>query len=101
MPQLQEVTLYNGLSAEEIELVTMIAEEAGEVVKEAMKVLRHGWTDNGYDNKTKLEIELGDVIGLVRMTDERGYLSLLRVNAAADQKPAKAKPHMHHWKGKP
>jgi hypothetical protein len=50
------------LTNAEIERLSLLAEEASEVVKACMKILRHGYEnsyDNGQTNRAALEEELG------------------------------------------
>lgn len=56
----------NQLTDAQIERLTLVAEEAAEVVQAVTKILRHGWTSThpdhpGWDNRTQLVKEIGDL----------------------------------------
>ncbi len=67
--RLREAAHFNGLTPAEAERLAMLAEECGEVVQAACKVLRHGYAsrhpDGGPDNRDMLHREVGDVLLVV------------------------------------
>lgn len=74
------------------ELLTILAEECGEVVQRCTKVLRFGFTKNpwnGKRNKDELELELGDVLAIVRALAALGAIELHHLDQYADVKLAK------------
>jgi NTP pyrophosphatase (non-canonical NTP hydrolase) len=79
----------NGLNPIERELLTMLAEEASEVVQAVTKILRHGptsWNPDDPDhpsNKLALRKELIDMLAVIQMMREAYTKPLLGVIAAA------------------
>lgn len=54
----------NNLSPSELERLSLLSEECGEVVQAISKIIRHGWNskyDNGTTNREQLEIEIADI----------------------------------------
>lgn len=66
--------MYNPVSPAEAERLTILIEECSEVIKEATKILRHGYLahDKGitYDNRFALETEIGDTLNAIDMMYE-------------------------------
>lgn len=103
-------TPFNGLTPAEAEALTILAEEASEVVKAAMKILRHGKapTDHSvkpsvtYDNLAALQGEMLDMVaaGFLCVTE-----GLLPPMFASPDKVAKRLKHqddhgyIHHCEG--
>lgn len=64
--------MSNELTPAEIERLTLVAEEAAEVIQAVTKILRHGWTSThpdhpGYNNRSLFIRELGDFRGAVQI----------------------------------
>ena len=73
------------------EILTILAEECGEVVQRCTKILRFGLTVNpwnGKHNREQLESELGDVAAMLRMLSAMGVISSREVAVAACKKLA-------------
>lgn len=94
---------FNRLSNAEAERLTMLAEEAGEIVQAVGKILRHGYAschpDNenaDRDNRADLEKEIGDLIGIALAMVKADDLQQSSIDAAAGLKWIRAKPYTHH-----
>lgn len=92
----------NKLTPAEIERLTILMEECAEVIQAAGKVLRHGW-DGLYpgtdiSNRDQLEIELGDVDGIVNLMDNREDLNHIRINGHRASKSVRmdGSKYLHH-----
>jgi NTP pyrophosphatase (non-canonical NTP hydrolase) len=75
----------------ERELLTILAEECGEVVQRCTKIQRFGMTENpwtGKHNRAELEAELGDVIAMMRILAARGTIRGEIVAMRGDKKIA-------------
>lgn len=71
------------------ELLTILAEECGEVVQRCTKILRFGFTTNpwtGKHNGDQLELELGDVQAIQRVLDALGVVDAERISGYASDK---------------
>jgi transcriptional regulator with XRE-family HTH domain len=87
------------LCSYERELLSVLAEEAAEVVQAAMKISRHGYGQRifpayPYDNLGDLETEMGQLRAVMRLT----YLIRVdesKVAAAEKAKYAEMLPHVH------
>lgn len=90
------------LTPAERERLTLIAEEAGEVVQAVTKVLRHGYYDyNPFDenkvpNKEKLEKEIGDLVGVIQFALENADLSGAEISRHSSIKMLNAAKYLHH-----
>lgn len=93
------------LTAEQVERLAMLAEEAGEVVQAVGKVLRHGYSsthpDGGPTNRAALCREVGDLFGIVSEMCAQGDLESLAIEIAGSAKWAKALRYTHHQAGSP
>ena len=89
-----------GLSPAEIERLSMLAEECGEVVQAVGKVLRHGWDcSSPYGSRTNrvtLEREVGDVRAIVGLMLDSHDLHLAEVQTWQRRKRA-AVPKWTHY----
>jgi NTP pyrophosphatase (non-canonical NTP hydrolase) len=71
---------FNQLTPAQAERLAKLAEEAGEIVQAAMKILRHGYDSFNPDdpdhegNRAELERELGDLHAITGLMLERGDL---------------------------
>ena len=68
---------FNKLSAAQIERLAILAEECGETVQAAMKVIRRGYDRKhprkpGPTNRGHLEEEIGNILNAVEMLVEAG-----------------------------
>lgn len=68
---------FNGLNPAEAERLAILAEECGEVIQLVGKILRHGYenvwpaTKEGKTNRERLQIELGDIMAILKVMRER------------------------------
>lgn len=93
--------LYNKLTPEQHEAISMLLEEAGEIVQMCGKILRHGLYSHHPDkpnepNYDMLSRECGDLTGVISKCLELGILSNATLTLAAAQKMRKAAPYLHH-----
>ena len=72
------------------ELLVVLAEECAEVQKCVTKFLRFG-PDSDYLQHTPLELEIGDVMAVLRILIEVGELDVMAIEKYADLKIAKMK----------
>jgi NTP pyrophosphatase (non-canonical NTP hydrolase) len=94
------MSFENGLTAAETERLTMLAEEAAEVVKAVTKILRHGYAashpDKPHrDNKQDLMDELLDLVTIHALMVTKGDLiapTIDEMNLCFKRK----RPFMHH-----
>ena len=68
---------------EEQELLVIFMEEVAEAAVEASKLLRFG--------KSNLETEIGDVMCMITLLEEQGYIDMRTVMMCADAKREKLK----------
>lgn len=91
---------FNGLTAPQAECLSLIAEEAAEVIQAVTKIQRHGLESchptGGPDNRHALEIELGDLNTAVRIAVDNGWLSAGEIDAAAKIKARRVGKYLHH-----
>lgn len=81
----------NPLTEAQRELLAILAEECGEVIQRATKILRFGYTVNpwsGHHNRETLEAELGDLFAVVRILHARGEVDWVKVVGHAEAKLA-------------
>lgn len=76
-------------------LLTLLIEEGAEVTQEICKMLHHG-LDNvnpvtGISNQEKLHGEIGDVLAVIEMMVDRGYLDFDQLVAGAERKVERLK----------
>ena len=90
------------LTASERERLEILAEECGEVVQAAMKVLRHGYDAynpheaSPLDNRDRLEKEIGDVRAIVQMMVDADDLRMAQIVRWQKDKPGRMAPYLHH-----
>jgi NTP pyrophosphatase (non-canonical NTP hydrolase) len=73
------------------EVMLIAQEECAEVTQAISKVFRFGF-DGVYDgrtNKDRLEEEIGDLVCMLQMMDDRGLIDWTRVSLAASAKKTK------------
>lgn len=90
-----------GLTPAQIELLALLAEEAGEVVHAVGKILRHGYESypSGYPevtNRALLESELGDLLAAWILLAKTGEVSESRVYGASYSKLSRVWEYLHH-----
>ncbi len=93
-------THFNQLTHAEDERLTILAEEAAEVIKVVMKIKRHGWNaahaGKTYDNRKDLETECGDFLSAMERCTVAHDLSYPNVFEALKAKTISAKEYLHH-----
>lgn len=93
---------FNNLTPAEAERLALLAEEAAEVVKAAMKILRHGYESRhpgtGVQNREHLQEELGDLRAAQIIMFAEGDINRQTVNAASESKLKRAGQYLHHQK---
>lgn len=77
------------------ELLLVLQEEAAEIIHAASKILRFG--DNE-DNRTRLENEIGDFMGVLKLLSDEKYLSGEGFLEQAEKKIRKLDTFMKHKK---
>lgn len=92
---------FNGLTAEEDELLTVLEEECAEVIQAITKIRRHGLAsyhpDNpGVSNAGSLHRELGDVRAAMILLSRIGILHLGTLPQLAKDKLKRLQPYLHH-----
>lgn len=94
---------FNKLTPAQTERLSMLAEEAGEVVLAVGKILRHGYdethpdnTNSQRNNRTDLQDELGDLCGVVNAMIRTGDLNGGDMDTRARGKMVRARPYLHH-----
>lgn len=93
---------FNNLTPSEVERLSCLAEEMGEVIQIIGKILRHGYDSYSpkdplqTTNRTLLERELGDVRYWMIELCNKGDLIKPNIHAYADAKAIKVKPYLHH-----
>jgi NTP pyrophosphatase (non-canonical NTP hydrolase) len=92
--------MYNALTPKQMELLFMLAEEAGEVIQVVNKTLRHGLheghPDGSTTNKQDLGKEIGDLIAVINAAKGEGIVSFDDIRNSASTKMARAAQYLHH-----
>lgn len=91
-------------TAEQIERLAFLAEEAAEVMQACMKIIRHGWVgidtnvtpNRTYLNAKALERELGDLAAAVNLCIRGGEVSHAEIEILTEAKLAKLHLYLHH-----
>lgn len=92
------------MKKEELERLAVLSEELGEVQQVIGKILRHGYEStnplvkNDKTNRQKLEMELGDVMLVIRMMKQAGDLNMDTITARSITKVEKINKWLHHNK---
>lgn len=95
---------FNNLTPAELERLSILAEECGEVIKEVNKIIRHGYEDySPFDdtktpNREKLENEIGDLTFIVNFMNERKDINLLHSMKRARYKGKNINQWLRHNK---
>jgi NTP pyrophosphatase (non-canonical NTP hydrolase) len=81
------------MNSSEREIMLIAQEECAEVTQAISKVFRFGidGVHNGRTNKDRLEEEIGDLVCMLQMMDERNLIDWTRVSVAAAAKRTKLK----------
>jgi hypothetical protein len=91
---------FNALSPVELELLSLLAEECGEVVQIIGKILRHGLHSyhptSEQINSYTLEREMGDVRAAMILLCEAGITRKSMVHQCADAKLRRITQYLHH-----
>jgi NTP pyrophosphatase (non-canonical NTP hydrolase) len=73
---------------ERIELLAITAEECGELTQECMKIVRFGKDTDAMQNLTK---EAGDVMCMIQLLEEKGFVKYEDIEARVKEKREKLK----------
>ena len=79
----------------EQELLVVLQEECGEVIQAVAKIHRFGKSE---DNLEALEDEFADMIALMKLLMEEGYLDGLAIEEKAERKIKKLETYMKNKK---
>ena len=81
------------MNSSEREIMLIAQEECAEVTQAISKVFRFGFASihNGRTNKDRLEEEIGDLMCMFQMMEERQLIDWTRVSVAASAKREKLK----------
>jgi len=79
----------------EQELLVILQEECGEVIQAVAKIHRFGKSE---DNLEALEDEFADMIALMKLLMEEGYLDGLAIEEKAERKIKKLETYMKNKK---
>jgi hypothetical protein len=86
----------NGLTPAEAERLAILAEECGEVVQIAMKILRHGKAYHPISNSGLLARELGHVQWIVNLMINNGDFEYGVLLQSERLKPERSRTYLHH-----
>ena len=75
----------------EEELLVVLAEECGELIQAAMKIIRFGYSHEAHE---RFQDELGDVLGVVKLLAEEEYLDEDHLMMAGERKIKKLDQYM-------
>lgn len=99
---IQRLVQFNGLSAQQAELLFVLLEEHGEAIQAVGKILRHGYESFhphhpfGPTNRVALEKEEGDVCAAMDLLCKGNDLSIVNIIARAEAKHKTMGPYLHH-----
>lgn len=77
----------------EQELLIVLSEECGEIVQAVSKIHRFG---KSIANQQRLEQEIGDFMGVLKLIVEEGYIDGHRLPELGEQKIAKLEKYMNN-----
>lgn len=95
---------FNVLTPAEAEAIAICAEECGESIQAAMKILRHGLecydpgSEHGRNNRQDLERELGQVLATIGILKANGIVCDEGLRSAKKDKLKNIGPYVHHAK---
>lgn len=93
---------FNGLTAEQDELLEVLSEECAEVIQAIAKIKRHGlesWHPNDAtrtSNLSKVQKELGDVFGAAILLGVIKLVAVEELPKLGLEKVRKMQPFLHH-----
>lgn len=92
---------FNKLTHAQIERLAILAEECGETVQAAMKVIRRGYDRKhprkpGPTNRGHLEDEIGNVLNAIEMMVEAGDVRPNKIKASLESKRERVKKYLYH-----
>lgn len=92
---------FNKLTLAQIERLAILAEECGETVQAAMKVVRRGYDRKhprkpGPTNRGHLEEEIGNVLNAIEMMVEAGDVRSKKIKASLESKRERVKKFLYH-----
>jgi NTP pyrophosphatase (non-canonical NTP hydrolase) len=92
---------FNKLSLAQVERLAILAEECGEVVHAAMKVIRRGYDRKhphkpGPTNRAHLEDEIGNVMNAVGMMILAGDVRTKKIAKAQASKSERVGKYLYH-----
>lgn len=76
------VVLNEELAEVNIEVLALIAQLAAKAQQAISKIQRHGFQAGHYDNRTKLEVEIGNFQAALKLLTEYGILSEEKIKTA-------------------
>lgn len=95
---------FNDLSPAEAEAIALCAEECGEAIQAAMKILRHGMETSDPDathtrnNRMDLERELGQVLATIEILKANCIVFAAGLKEAKAEKLESVFHYLHHAK---
>lgn len=92
---------FNKLTHAQIERLAILAEECGETVQAAMKIIRRGYDRKhprkpGPTNRGHLEDEIGNVLNAIEMMVEAGDVRPKKIKASLESKRERVKKYLYH-----
>jgi NTP pyrophosphatase (non-canonical NTP hydrolase) len=91
---------FNGLSPAEEEALSILAEEAAEVIQAVTKIQRYGVAsvhpDTNVSNQHHLEKEVGDLLAALRIIKRYGFVRWFTVIQARNEKMSRLPRWTHH-----
>jgi NTP pyrophosphatase (non-canonical NTP hydrolase) len=93
---------FNCLTAAEDERLTILSEEASEVIKAIAKIQRHGYESynpnrpQDGNNREQLEQEIGDLSVAIKMMIHCSDIQAKKINEATARKEADISRYLHH-----
>ena len=92
---------FNKLTPAQIERLSILAEECGETVQAAMKVIRRGYNRKhprkpGPNNRAHLEYEIGNILNAIDMMVTAGDVRQSKINASLESKRERVKQYLYH-----
>lgn len=93
--------LHSKLTPAQVERLAILAEECGETVQAAMKVIRRGFNRKhprkpGPNNRGHLEEEIGNVLNAIEMLVEAGDVRSKKIKASLESKRERVKKYLYH-----
>ena len=98
----EDLVPFNDLTPDDVEAIALCAEECGEAIQAAMKILRHGLetfdpgADHGRNNRDDLERELGQVLAAMDILWRQGLIRPEGIKRARNEKLRTVGNYLHH-----